>query len=89
MFKKLWTSVRIASSLIWPIKALEKIEKHQEEEIKKKGSGGAQKFAIIFDDVVGHVKLMNSPEFIGAFIKVEASMHTSHRKHFTHTLHTP
>ena len=51
------------------IKALDKIEKFQEKEIKEKGSGGAQKFCIIFDDVVGHVKLMNSPEFIGSFIK--------------------
>ena len=48
---------------------MDKIEKFQEKEIKEKGSGGAQKFCIIFDDVVGHVKLMNSPEFIGAFIK--------------------
>jgi hypothetical protein len=52
------------------IKALDKIEKFQEKEIKEKGSGGAQKFCIIFDDVVGHVKLMNSPQFIGSFIKV-------------------
>ena len=51
------------------IKALDKIEKHQEEQIKKLGSGAAQKYCIIFDDVVGHVKLMNSPQFIGAFIK--------------------
>jgi hypothetical protein len=51
------------------ILCLRKIEAHQEKEIKEKGSGKAQKFCIIFDDVVGHVKLMNSPEFIGAFIK--------------------
>ena len=34
------------------IKALGVIEKHQEEQIKKLGSGGAQKYCIIFDDVV-------------------------------------
>ena len=49
--------------------ALEKIEKFQSEQIKKLGSGKAQKFAIIFDDVVGHTKLMNHPVFISAFIK--------------------
>ena len=49
--------------------ALDKIEKFQAEEIKKKGSHGAQKFCIIFDDVVGHTKLMNHPVFISAFIK--------------------
>jgi hypothetical protein len=49
--------------------ALEKIEKHQEEQIKKLGSGKAQKFALIFDDVVGHQKLMNNPVFISSFIK--------------------
>ena len=65
------------------ILCLRKIEKFQEKEIKEKGSGKAQKFCIIFDDVVGHVKLMNSPEFIGSFIKV--TLHTTN----THpTLHT-
>ena len=49
--------------------ALEKIEKFQSEEIKKLGSGKAQKFCIIFDDVIGHTKLMNNPVFISAFIK--------------------
>jgi hypothetical protein len=49
--------------------ALEKIEKFQSEQIKKLGSGKAQKFCIIFDDVIGHTKLMNNPVFISAFIK--------------------
>ena len=49
--------------------ALEKIEKFQAEEIKKKGSHGAQKFCIIFDDVIGHTKLMNNPVFTSSFIK--------------------
>jgi len=39
------------------ILCLRKIEAHQEKEIKEKGSGGAQKFAIIFDDVVARFLL--------------------------------
>jgi hypothetical protein len=49
--------------------ALEKIEKFQSEQIKKLGSGKAQKFCIIYDDVVGHTKLMNHPVFVSSFIK--------------------
>ena len=66
------------------IKALDKIEKFQEKEIKEKGSGGAQKFCVIFDDVVGHVKLMNSPEFIGSFIKVTLDTTNTHPTLHTH-----
>jgi hypothetical protein len=51
------------------VQCLDKIEKFQEAEIKKKGSDGSQKFCIVFDDVVGNTKFMNSPQFIGAFIK--------------------
>ena len=51
------------------IVALEKIEAYQSEQIKRLGSGKAQKFCIIFDDVIGHTKLMNNPVFISAFIK--------------------
>ena len=49
--------------------ALSKIEDFQAEEIKKKGSANAGKFCIIFDDVIGHTKLMNNPVFTSAFIK--------------------
>ena len=49
--------------------ALEKIEKFQGEEIKKKGSAKAGKFCIVFDDVIGNPKLMNHRVFTDAFIK--------------------
>ena len=49
--------------------ALEKIEKFQSEQIKKLGSGKAQKFCIVYDDCIGHTKFMNSPVFISSFIK--------------------
>ena len=51
------------------IQCLDRIEKFQEAEIKKKGSAGAQKFAIVFDDCVGDTKFMNSPQFVGCFVK--------------------
>ena len=51
------------------VTALEKIEAYQSEQIKKLGSGKAKKICIIFDDVIGHTKLMNNPVFISAFIK--------------------
>ena len=49
--------------------ALEKIEAYQSGQIKKLGSGKAQKFCIVYDDCIGHTKFMNSPVFISSFIK--------------------
>ena len=82
------------------ISALGKIEKHQEEEIKKKGSGGAQKFAIIFDDVV--VRLFPSFStshqiFFGTceaneqprvYWRIYQGRSTHHTHNFTYTSHT-
>jgi hypothetical protein len=51
------------------VQALSIIEKFQTTQIEKVGSGKARKICIIYDDVVGHTRFMNSPEFVGSFIR--------------------
>ena len=51
------------------VAALAVIERLQTAQIEKVGSGKAKKICIIYDDVVGHQKFMNSPEFVGSFIR--------------------
>ncbi len=78
------------------------IEAHQEKEIKEKGSGVAQKFCIIFDDVVVRFLLSfsflfpNLTIFLGPreaheFPRVHWKFyqgHATHNQHIPHTSHT-
>lgn len=50
------------------IPALNAIQKHQEEEIKKNGAAKAKKILVIFDDCIGNQKFMNDPSFVKSFI---------------------
>ena len=79
------------------ILCLRKIEAHQEAEIKKKGSVGAQKFCIIFDDVV--VRFLLSFSFLFPYLTIFLGPHEAHefprvhwkfhQGHATEAQHTP
>ena len=85
------------------ILCLRKIEAHQEKEIKEKGSGGAQKFAIIFDDVVvcfllsflfpfPYLTIFLGSREAHEFPRIHWVIHqgiSTHSTHTPHTLHTP
>ena len=59
----------IFTDLKQAVGALQIIERIQTTHIQKVGSGKARRICIIYDDVVGHTKFMNSPEFVGSFIR--------------------
>ncbi len=56
------------SNLVEAEKAIYRIMAHQSAEIEKHGNAGAKQFAMVFDDVIGDVRFLNSPAFTRSFI---------------------
>jgi hypothetical protein len=58
----------VFTDLVEAVEALKSIMNFQSDNIKKNGASKSSQFAVIFDDVIGNTKFMNSPQFTQAFI---------------------